>query len=105
MPPRQLLRQLTRLSKQIHYYRSLLSGDRCLEVTYESFVANREAETRRVLGFLGIDHFLPLTSNLVKLNPESLEQIIENYDEVHAALRGTAFERFVKHAPDRAPCV
>jgi len=66
-----------------------------LEVSYESLVADHDTETRKVLKFLGIDKFIPLTSELVKVNPDSLEDIIENYSEVKQTLINTEFENFL----------
>lgn len=66
-----------------------------LEVSYESLVADHDTETRKVLKFLGIDKFMPLTSELVKVNPDSLEDIIENYSEVKQTLINTEFENFL----------
>jgi len=87
--------QLMRLTNQIKKFRTILKDVPHLELTYESFVANRETETRRIFDFLGIDEFMPLTSNMVKLNPNSLENIIENYTEIKQILSGTAFEKFL----------
>jgi hypothetical protein len=64
-------------------------------------VINREAESRRVLDFLNIDQVAPLTTDLVKLNPDSLEDMIENYEEVKQALSGTDFEEFLNLEPFR----
>jgi hypothetical protein len=66
-----------------------------LEVEYESLVADFDSEIRKVLKFLEIDKHIPLTSELVKVNPDSLEDIIENYDEVKQALISTEFENFL----------
>jgi len=66
-----------------------------LEVSYESLLADHDAATRKVLTFLGIDKFMPLTSELVKVNPDSLEDIIENYSEVKQTLINTEFENFL----------
>jgi hypothetical protein len=95
LSPLQLKLKLDRLTQQIVKYRSRLKGTPHLEVFYESFVANREAETQRLLTFLRIDQFIPLTTNLVKLNPDSLELVIENYAEVRQSLSGTVFEKFL----------
>jgi len=73
----------------------MLKDKRHIEISYESFVANRDAETQRILDFLNIDQFVPLTTELVKLNPDSLQEIIENYEEVKQALSGTASENFL----------
>ncbi len=95
LSPFKLKMQLSRLAGQIEKYRTRLKGIPHLELFYESFVANRETETRRILNFLGIDQVRPLTTNLVKLNPDSLERVIENYREVKQALNGTTFESFL----------
>ena len=36
-----------------------------------------------------------MKSSLVKMDPDKLESIVENYDELARALRGTEFERFL----------
>jgi LPS sulfotransferase NodH len=95
LQPRKLKRNLARRTRLIEKYRTMFIGKPYLEIFYESFVANRDAETQKVLQFLGIDEFMPLESDLVKLNPDSLEDIIENYEEVVRALQGTTFEKYL----------
>jgi LPS sulfotransferase NodH len=87
--------RLKNISRQVDVYRSMFKDIPYLEITYENFVANRDEETRRLLGFLEIDMRVPLISDLVKLNPETLADVIENYDQVAQTLEGTAFERFL----------
>lgn len=65
------------------------------EVSYESLVGDHDTETQKVLRFLGIDKFMSLTSELVKVNPDSLEDIIDNYSQVKQTLRNTEFENFL----------
>ncbi len=95
LSPFKLKMQLTRLTQQIEKYQTVLKNTRHLEVSYEALVARPEAETRRILDFLKLEQLGPLTTNLVKLNPNSLGDIIENYTEVKQALHGTAFEKFL----------
>jgi hypothetical protein len=66
-----------------------------LEVLYESLVADFNSEIQKVLKFLEIDTLKQLTSALVKVNPDSLEDIIENYNEVKQTLINTEFENFL----------
>jgi LPS sulfotransferase NodH len=73
----------------------MLKQTRYLEVSYESLVTNRVAETRRVLDFLNIDQSVSPTAGLSKINSASLENVIENYEEVKQSLSGTAFEKFL----------
>jgi LPS sulfotransferase NodH len=94
--PGKLLRNLTRRTRAIEKYRAMFGDKPYLEVFYESFVADRDSETRRILQFLDIDEFMPLETDLVKLNPNSIEDIIENYEKVAKALEGTVFEKYLK---------
>ena len=84
--------------KRFAKYRKLFNDDLnvpYLEVTYESLVADFDSEARKVLEFLEIERLIPLSSKLVKVNPDSLEDIIENYGEVKQALASTEFESFL----------
>jgi len=95
LQPAKLLRDLGRRTRQLEKYRAMFADQPYLEVSYESFVADRDAETRQVLRFLDIGDFMPLDTDLVKINPDSIADIIENYGEVALALRGTAFEKYL----------
>lgn len=86
---------LARNTQQIAKYRAAFSSQPYLEVLYESFCANQEAETRKVLQFLGINEFVPLQTTLVKINPNSIAQIVDNYDQLVQALRNTSFEKYL----------
>ena len=66
-----------------------------LEVAYESLLADLDTEIGKVLKFLEIDEFMPLTSEFVKINPDSLEDIVENYSEIKKTLINTEFENFL----------
>jgi hypothetical protein len=92
---RKLKRTLAYVLHQVETYRSVFKDNPYLELTYESFVANRDQETQRLLEFLHIQPPVSLTTDLVKLNPDSLEALIENYDDVVKTLAGTEFERFL----------
>jgi sulfotransferase family protein len=96
LPPAELKALLVQREREIDRYRVLFQGRPCCEVFYETFLAQKEEETRRLLDFLGISRYAPLTSRLVKQNPDSLRDILENYDEIARALRGTSFERHLE---------
>jgi LPS sulfotransferase NodH len=95
LKPWKLLRNLKRRARIIEKYRAAFTNNPRLELSYESLVANQDAEMRRVLQFLDVDTFMSLDTDLVKINPDSLEDIIENYDQVAQALKGTAFEKYL----------
>jgi hypothetical protein len=91
LPPAQVRALLNERRKEVESYRARLRDHPCCEVSYESF--RNPEETRRLLEFLGVDSGVPLSSRLVKQNPDSLRMILENYDEIARELRGTPFER------------
>ena len=66
-----------------------------LEVLYESLVSDFDTEIRKVLKFLEVYKSMPLSSDLVKVNPDSLEDIVENYGEIKQALISSEFENFL----------
>lgn len=92
LPPAQVKALLVQRRNEIEKYRSLIRDRPCCEISYESFLARKDEETRRLLGFLGVDPGVSLTSRLVKQNPDSLRMILENYDDIARELRGTPFE-------------
>ena len=67
-----------------------------MEIFYEDFVAHRKRETARIGNFLGLSLLGCLKSDLVKVNPDSLKGVIQNYDEVADTLNGTPFARFLE---------
>jgi hypothetical protein len=80
--------------KQIEKYRSMFKNKLYYEVFDESIMANREIASRHILEFISVNQFIPLTYGLRKKNPE-LEDILENYEEMAQALKGTIYEKFL----------
>ena len=66
-----------------------------LDVSYEKFIANRQAEGVRIQRFLGIEDVLPFESDLVKINPDSMADVVENHEEIRGKLEGTEFEEML----------
>jgi LPS sulfotransferase NodH len=64
-----------------------------LHVTYEDLVEEPVAVIRRILAFLDLDYHEPRTE-LRKLNPGHLPDLIENYQELRQAFVGTPWLRF-----------
>jgi hypothetical protein len=90
--PKILVADFRRRQKRFDKYRKLFKDFAFLEISYESLVAAQDTETRKVLKFLGINQVIPLTTDLVKVNPDCLEDLIENYGEVKQTLVNTEFE-------------
>ena len=99
LPPSRLKAQLARLTRHIAKYRAMLEHAQVLEVSYESLVAEREAQTRRITAFLSIRQLPTPTTAVAKADPGSLEGMIENYREVEQALNGTALKKYLHEHP------
>lgn len=90
-----LIAELARRTQDLENNRVLFKGAPYLELKYEDFVQHREAQSKRLLTFLGATDTGPLESTLVKINPPNLSDIIINYHEVEKALRGGPYERYL----------
>jgi hypothetical protein len=99
LSPARLEMQLTRLMQHIEKYRIMLEGGRYLEINYEALVVQRQVESHRILDFLKIDRNDPPTidseEKKIGLLPDSLQDMLDNYEEIRQAFRGTDFERFL----------
>jgi LPS sulfotransferase NodH len=88
-----------RLVRALHnWYSRRLSRHPRIEVVYETLIeANRLSDEASTLicDLLGLEPE-PLGANLVKVNPDSLRDIVTNYDELVRALTGTEFEEFLE---------
>jgi len=67
-----------------------------IEVHYEDFLYSYPEPYDKVLDFLGVERWQAPPAKLRKLNPDSAEDIIENYEEIVDALADTPYERFLK---------
>lgn len=69
-----------------------------LEITYERFFSDPDyiEESEKILSFLKIEKAkMEFPTFLKKLNPDSLEDLIENYDEIAVILKGTPYQKFL----------
>jgi LPS sulfotransferase NodH len=75
-----------------------------LPVTYEDLRADPGGTFRRVTDFLGVPPAEPHT-DLVRQNPESVRELVANYDELAEAFRGTEWASFFDDEAPVAPAV
>ncbi|MBT5149504.1 MAG: glycosyltransferase [Candidatus Peribacter sp.] len=81
-----------------YHYSQLLkrledSGQEYVEIYYEEVMGpNREKYMEKICTFLGAEYKEGLSASLIKQNAGPLSKVIENYEEVEAALKGTQFE-------------
>ena len=83
------------------HFEDLFKAHRRLPVAYEDLIENqrlRPSEGRRICDFFGIsDH--PMQSSLIKMNPESLQAMVSNYDELASAISETEFASLLDTDP------
>lgn len=91
LPVESLIRDLEKIQKEDERWEQRLLRYTCIKVVYEDFVNSTAAESRRLLSFLGIDEETVLFSPHQKVNPDSLEQVVSNYEQVYALLNSSAF--------------
>ena len=91
VPPATLIRKLDRIDWDNRMAESMFSSLPRKSVAYEELCRNEVAVCRGLLSFLGIDQHQDLSSSLVKINPDKMEQVVENYDEVRACLAKTIY--------------
>ena len=65
-----------------------------MRISYEGFVADPDLCGAQVLQFLGVTK-IPLKSPLAKLNPDNLQDIVENLAEVKSVIAGSPFEAYL----------
>lgn len=86
-----LLDKLQRIQTEGMYWAEVFAGHRhYLRLSYESLLSQADVEERRMMALLDVD-YAPLTSPLVKVNPDDPSRVIENYGEVRDYLARTQF--------------
>jgi len=76
-------------------YAASFASHTVLNVTYEELLEMRDVVFEATLDFLGVER-APLQTTLERQRPEPLRVLIENYDEIAATLRGTAYAEFLE---------
>lgn len=86
-----LLQYFDSIEKRHAAFRDLLVGKRLLELVYEDDIqADPCLGYRKVCDFIGIGP-APVSTQLRRMNPWPLRELIQNYDEVARALAGTPY--------------
>ena len=92
-----LISGLDKIRAENEWWLEFLSGTGSMVVEYENFVADKEAESRRILDFLGISHYEELSSANRKINPDDISELVMNYSEVASMLHDTRLEYCLKY--------
>ena len=91
--PPAFLAALARMEEEEQMLDGLSAGHRTLPISYEQL--GDEACLIELQGFLGLDPE-PLRSWYERLRARPLPEVIDNWEELEAALRGTPHERFLE---------
>ena len=89
VPLEGLLEDLKRRQWRIRVHRTLLRPVHPLEIAYEDLLRQPEVEFRRVTSYLAVPEDLAALGSKVKLLPDRLEDLVENYAELASRLQGT----------------
>lgn len=90
-----ILNQLDELNDDQQRMKKMFPGNPYLEVTFEDIFYRQTEIARKVCDFLGVEQCKIRPPVLKKLNPDSVRDIVENYDEVSKKLIGTRYEHFL----------
>jgi hypothetical protein len=75
------------------YFDDVFSRHAKLQLAYEDLIDGQQVSssvTAEICDFLGVER-VSMRSRLIKVNPDSLSDIVLNYDELAAAVRQTEF--------------
>ena len=95
LDPSLLLKRLEQIEQGEAATRSRFSDRPILEVVYEELVQSPKEEFASVGEYLGVYDIDPDKIKLKKQNPETVQQLITNYEEVETSLRNTRFAEYL----------
>lgn len=87
-----IINELNKIKEDDAFVENYIKGLRVINISYEDILADMDAQCLKIMDFLGLDPSEKLKSKLVKMNPDNLEEIIENYDEIKNILTGSEYE-------------
>jgi len=86
-----LIDRLEQIQDYENFIRDRFKDRHILEVVYEKLTTKPGETFQYIGGYLGVDDIDLSNITLTKQNPESLEQLIVNYDQVYEVLKNTKY--------------
>ncbi|MFK5951081.1 MAG: sulfotransferase [Methylococcales bacterium] len=86
-----LLNELNKIKAENIWWEKSFGNKDYLAISYESFVANKEKESKKILDFLDVVNNQDLVSSNVKITSDILSDVIENYADVVTCLKTSDF--------------
>ena len=96
--PQAAIREMQFVQRQFDAYEHLLSNHKKIELVYEDMINGQcltDAATHAICELLELEP-APMCCDFVKVNPNKLELMVENYQELASALAGTEFEKYLR---------
>lgn len=95
LDPLKLLKRLEQIEEGEAATRARFCDRQILEIVYEELVRSPDETFEAVGAYLGVHGIDPGKIRLKRQNPESLAQLIVNYDEVESVLRNSRFAEYL----------
>lgn len=95
LDPAKLINRLEQIKVGEEATRTRFSDRPMLEIVYEDLVRSPVEVFKTVGSYLGVNGIDPGKIRLRRQNPETLRELIINYDEIEAALRNTRFAEYL----------
>lgn len=95
LDPLKLLKRLEQIEEGEAATRARFCDRPMLEIVYEELVQSPHQMFASVGTFLGVDGIDPGQIRLKRQNPESLAQLIVNYDEIESVLKNSRFAEYL----------
>ena len=91
--PNTILKCLNQIVRTQEKIKNLFPNNLYLEITYETFFNNPYYDS--IWNFLGVERCQVEAPSLIKVTPDSIKEIVENYDAITKVLRNTPYELFL----------
>lgn len=95
LQPSVIVQSLEKLSQQQLKCERIIRGNPVISLTYEDLFEQQNVVIGEISSFFKLSDASFIQPDVVKTNPEHLNNVVENYDEVRQALRGTRWEIFL----------
>ncbi|HEU5289676.1 MAG TPA: sulfotransferase domain-containing protein [Cyclobacteriaceae bacterium] len=93
--PAAILNELRSSSAEKLKCESLIRNNPSITIYYEDLFKNLPSTIQQLQAFLHIENVSFQKPDIVKTNPDRIDEIIENYDDLKKVLRGTDWEGFL----------
>jgi len=97
LDPSKLIKRIEQIEEGETATRARFADRQILEVVYEDLIQSPSEVFASVAAYLGVNGIDPNKISLKRQNPEALQQLIINYNEIEAVLKNTRFEEYLNN--------